>query len=92
MAQNAVEEESRFEIGTGRSEFDEAHPIAKIEFLGPFGDWPEQALQAAPEIGRLADVGIGLRIFSTEKEYSRARWSRSEDFIVAVGRKFEALG
>ena len=92
MAQNAVEKESRFEIGSGRSEFDEAHTIAEIEFLCPFGDWSEEALKAAPEIGGLADVRIGLRIFPAQKEYGGARGNRSEYFVIPLGREFEALG
>ena len=36
-------------------------------------DRAEQALQAAPQIGGLADVRLGLRVFAAQEEDGRAR-------------------
>jgi len=53
---------------------------------------PEKALQTAAQVGGLADVRLGLRIVAAEEEYCWRGWSGGEDFRIAVGNEFQALG
>ena len=52
----------------------------------------EQALQAAAQVGGLADVGLGLRIGAAEEEDRGRSGDGGESFGVAVGDELEALG
>jgi hypothetical protein len=68
---NAVQQEARFEIGSGGEYSIDAHTIAQVQLLCALFDGTEQPLQAAAQIGRLADVGLGLRVGSAQQEDSR---------------------
>ena len=52
----------------------------------------EETLQAAAQVGGLADVGLGLGIVAAEKEDGRRGGNGGEDFRVAIGDELEALG
>ena len=52
----------------------------------------EEALQPAAQIGGLADVGLGLGIVAAQDKDRRGGRSGGEDFRVAIGDEFQALG
>ena len=52
----------------------------------------EEALQAAAQVGGLADVGLGLGIVAAEQEDGRGGRGGGEGFGVAIGDELEALG
>jgi len=46
-------------------------------------------LQAATQVGGLADVGLGLGVVAAEEEYCRRGWGGREDLRIAIGGEFE---
>ena len=49
-------------------------------------------MQAAAQIGGLADIGISLGILPAQKEHCRRGRGRCECFRVAIGVEIEMLG
>jgi hypothetical protein len=49
-------------------------------------------LQAAAQVCRLADVGLGLGIGAAQEEDRRRVRCSGENFRIAIGDEFEALG
>ena len=49
-------------------------------------------MQAAAQVGGLADIGFGLGIVAAEEEDGRRGWGGGEGFRVAIGVELEALG
>ncbi len=52
----------------------------------------EKPLQAAAQVGGLADVGLGLGIVAPQEEDCGRGRSGGENFRVAIGDEFQALG
>ena len=53
---------------------------------------PEEALQAAAQVGSLADIGLGLGIVAAKQKDGRRGRNGGECFRVAIGDELEALG
>ena len=49
-------------------------------------------MQAAAQVGGFADVGLGLGIVAAQQEYGGRGGDGGEDFRIAIGSEFEALG
>ena len=64
----------------------------RLSFFVRSSTGPEQALQAAAQIRRLADVGLGLGVRSAQKKHGRGRRDRGEDLRIPLRREFQALG
>ena len=90
-AQHAIQEKSGFEVGTGGGVFDGAHAVAQVQPAGLFRR-AEEPLQAAAQVGGLADVGLGLGIVAAKEEDCRRGRSGGEDFRIAIGDEVQALG
>src|SRR5260370_36694625 len=89
--QRLVKHQAGFEVRARRCVFDVADSIAQIELLRAFFDPSQQPLQAATQIGCLADVRLGLRGFSAPQEYGRSRWHRSEDLDIPIWCRLQTL-
>ena len=90
--QDAVEQESGLEVGSGGRVLDRADTVAQVELLRAFLERAEQTLQAAAEVGGLADVGLGVGIFAAQEEDSRGRGDCGEDLRISLRDEFQALG
>ena len=91
FAQSLIKQESGFKVRSGRRVFDGAHSIAQVELLRSLFNGAKQALQAAPKVGCLADVGLGVCIFAPQKEDRGAGGNDGEDLPIPLRRKFQAL-
>ena len=90
LTKRAVEHEAGFEIGASGGVLDGMHPVAQVQPSRLFRR-PEKTLQAATQVGGLADVGLGLGIVAAEEEDCRRRGSGGENFRIAIGNEFQAL-
>src|SRR6266851_2174338 len=89
--QDFVEQETRLEVGAGGGVFDPANAIAQVEFFGALLDRTQQALQAAAQVRRLADVRLSLFV-AAKQEHGGSGRGDGEDFGIAFRREFQALG
>ena len=90
-AKLSIQEKTGFEIGARGSELDGAHAVAQVQSAGLFRR-AEEALQAAAQVGGLADVGLGLGIVAAQEEDGGRGWSGGENFRIAIGSEIQALG
>src|ERR1700686_365150 len=90
-SQDTVEQEARFEVGSGGSVLDHPYPIAQVELFRALLDGPEQPLQAPSQIRSLGDVGLGLRIRSPHKKHRRGCRYGGEYFRIPFRCEFQAL-
>ena len=90
-AQNLIEHESRFEIGAGQRVFDPADAISQVEALGAFFRQGKQPLQPAAQVGRLADVGLGVRILAAQKKHGGGSGYGGEDLGVSFRPELDTL-
>ena len=90
LAQHAIQEKAGFEIGTGGGVLDGAHAVAQVQSSRLFRR-AQEAVQAAAQIGGLADIGFGLRIVPAQQEYCRRGRGCCECFRVAIGDELKML-
>ena len=87
ISQNHVQQELRLKIRAGRSEFNLANAISKIESLAVLGWRSKQSLQSPAEIRGFADVGL---TFSDQQENRRSGGEFLKKALVLVRREVEA--
>jgi len=56
------------------------------------GGGAEQALEAPTQVGRFADVRLGLRVVPAQKKNRRCVWDGSKEFSIVVRSELEAMG
>src|ERR1700676_4289179 len=91
-AEDLIEDESGFEIGAGQRVFDPADAMAQIEALRVILRSGKQALQPPPQVGRLADVGLGVRILGAQQKHSGDGGYGGEDLGVSFRAELDAFG
>jgi len=72
--------------------FDYANPVAEVEPLRALLHWPEQNGLNGGVDCCLVDVRLGRGIFAAQQKNGRRGRSPAQDFRIAPGREFEALG
>ena len=66
LPQSAIEQKAGFEIGTGGGKLKPANPIPQVELFRALLDWAKKPVEAAAQVGGLADVGLGQRVCSAQ--------------------------
>ncbi len=91
-AQDLIEHESRFEVGAGQRVFDPADAIAQVEPSCALFGRRKQSLQPPPQVGSLADVGLGVRILAAQKKHGGGGGYGGEDLGVSFRTELYAFG
>ncbi len=91
LAQHAIQQKPGFEVGAGGGVLDGAHTVAQVQSSRLFRR-AQEAVQAAAQIGGLADIRFGPGIVPAQQKHCRRGRGRCECFRVAIGDELQALG